>query len=246
MHAQYLKEIDGWLEDFLWPEPGAKQRAKRQRLLESATGLFVRFGYRKTSMDEVARAAGVAKGTVYLYYQNKAELVMHAIALEKSVYLDRIEPLLAADLPAAQRLQAFIALGLISMREMPLLSRLTGGDQEIALALREVDDSVLERINAWRAEFMISLLDELTDHSWARNELLYRAQLLIDLIMAITVTGQLATHGRDLEQYAWTLAGTLIHGIAAPDAADAPRFFWSPADAGSEMTDEATSKELLV
>ena len=133
-----IAEVRQWMDEFLWPEPDGKQRAKRVRILEAATGLFVRFGYRKTSIDEVARAAGVAKGTVYLYYRNKAELVLHAIALEKCGYLDRLEPLLEAEMAAGERLRALIALGLIGMQEMPLLSSLSGGDHELALALGEV------------------------------------------------------------------------------------------------------------
>ncbi len=214
-----IEEIRAWLDEFLWPEPDGKQRAKRARILESATGLFVRFGYRKTSIDEVARAAGVAKGTVYLYYQNKAELVLHAIALEKSGYMDRLEPLLEADLEPLERLQALIALGLIGMQEMPLLSSLTGGDHELTLALGEVDAGVLARIDGWRAEFMIGLLDEATDQSLSRQALLERAQVLIDVIGGVVLSGALAEKGAALETYAWVLAGTLVSGVTAPGAA---------------------------
>ena len=49
-----VMEIRRWLDEFLWPEPDGKQRAKRARILTSATSLFVRYGYRKTSIDEVA------------------------------------------------------------------------------------------------------------------------------------------------------------------------------------------------
>ena len=38
--------------------------------------LFERLGYRRTSVDEVARQAGVAKGTVYLYFKTKADLLV--------------------------------------------------------------------------------------------------------------------------------------------------------------------------
>lgn len=216
MHIEYFKEIEVWLEDFLWPESDARQRAKRERLLASATRLFVHYGYRKTSIDEVAKAAGVAKGTVYLYYRNKAELILHAIALEKRLYLNRFKPLLTSATVPAGRLQALIALGLVAMREMPLMARLTSGDQEIALALQVVDGSVLDRINSWRRDFMISLLRELGDGRWSQDELLVRAQVLIDLVLAVTVSGQIASHEDDLEEYAWTLAATLVHGIAAP------------------------------
>ena len=213
-----VMEIRRWLDEFLWPEPDGKQRAKRARILTSATGLFVRFGYRKTSIDEVAKAAGVAKGTVYLYYRNKAELVLHAIALEKCSYVDRIEPVLTADVSPADRLQALIALGLIGMQEMPLLSSLSGGDHELALALGEVDASALAQVDSWRAEFMIGLLNEATGGVLNRATLLEKAQVLIDVISGVVVSGALADKGPALESYAWALAGTLIGGILQSEA----------------------------
>lgn len=216
MNAEYLKDAHGRLDEFLWPEPDGKQRAKRERILRSATALFVRFGYRKTSIDEVARRAGVAKGTVYLYYQNKAELVLHTIALEKCPYLSRLEPLLSTEISASERLQALIVLSLLTVRDMPLLSQLTSGDRELALALNEVDGSVVERINALRTEFVVSLLDEATRHTWSRDRLQMRAQILIDLVEGVAVSGQLNQPVERLESYAGALAATLVQGIAAP------------------------------
>lgn len=212
-----ITAIRQWLEEFLWPEPDGKQRAKRARILASATELFVRFGYRKTSIDEVARAAGVAKGTVYLYYRNKAELVLHAIALEKTGYVDRIEPLLGTEMAAADRLRALIALGLIGMQDMPLLSSLSNGDQELALALSEVDLSVLAEVDGWRAEFMIGLLDEAANGALSSADLQERAQVLIDVISGVVLSGALAAKGPTLESYAWTLAGTLVAGAASAE-----------------------------
>ena len=232
MNAEYLNEVHGCLEEFLWPEPDGKQRAKRQRILQSATAHFVRFGYRKTSIDEVARAAGVAKGTVYLYYRNKAELVLHAIALEKCPYISRLEPLLDTDVPATERLQALIVLGLLTIQEMPLLSQLTSGDHELALALNEVDGSVLERINSLRAEFVVNLLDEVTGQTWQRDLLLTRAQVMLDLVEAVAISGQLAQREEHLETYAGMLAATLVHGITAPADPQIFRLVWSTPPAG--------------
>ena len=43
-------------------------------ILDAADGLFVRFGYRKTTVEEIAQAAGLGKGTIYLYFKGKEEL----------------------------------------------------------------------------------------------------------------------------------------------------------------------------
>ena len=48
--------------------------AKRQQILEAASACFARNGYDATSMDEVARAAGVSKGSLYDYFKNKEDL----------------------------------------------------------------------------------------------------------------------------------------------------------------------------
>jgi len=47
---------------------------KREAILAAALELFGRYGYRRTSIDDIARQAGIAKGTVYLYVENKEAL----------------------------------------------------------------------------------------------------------------------------------------------------------------------------
>ncbi|WP_437809275.1 TetR/AcrR family transcriptional regulator [Sorangium sp. So ce1078] len=48
--------------------------ARRRRLMDAALTVFLRFGFRKTSMDEVARAAGVSRQGLYLHFATKEEL----------------------------------------------------------------------------------------------------------------------------------------------------------------------------
>lgn len=48
--------------------------ARRRALLDAAVTVFTRYGYRKTSMDEVARAAGLSRQGLYLHFPNKEEL----------------------------------------------------------------------------------------------------------------------------------------------------------------------------
>ena len=51
-----------------------RKQARPQELLEAALALFVEKGFAATRADEVARLAGVSKGTLYLYYPSKEEL----------------------------------------------------------------------------------------------------------------------------------------------------------------------------
>ncbi|MDO8838821.1 MAG: TetR family transcriptional regulator [Parvibaculum sp.] len=47
---------------------------KRELIVSAALDLFRHYGYRRTSMEDIARAAAVAKGTLYLYFKSKDEL----------------------------------------------------------------------------------------------------------------------------------------------------------------------------
>lgn len=51
-----------------------RKDARPQELLAAALDLFVERGYAATRLDEVAARAGVSKGTLYLYFENKEEL----------------------------------------------------------------------------------------------------------------------------------------------------------------------------
>jgi AcrR family transcriptional regulator len=56
-----------------------RSEPKVSAVLEAAVGVFARFGFRKTSMDDVARAAGVSRQGLYLSFANKEELFRRAL-----------------------------------------------------------------------------------------------------------------------------------------------------------------------
>jgi AcrR family transcriptional regulator len=57
-------------------EAKAGRSAKPHAIVLAALELFTRFGYRKTSIDDIAEAAQVAKRTVYLHFENKAAVFL--------------------------------------------------------------------------------------------------------------------------------------------------------------------------
>ncbi len=55
--------------------------SKRDSILEVAIPLFGRFGFRKTSVDEVARAANISKQGLYLHFASKEEVFLEAMKM---------------------------------------------------------------------------------------------------------------------------------------------------------------------
>jgi AcrR family transcriptional regulator len=78
--------------------------SRRTLLLETALGVFARYGFRKTSMDEVAQAAQISRQGLYLHFANKEELFRATVrhAIEGS--LTGATRALAADTPLSDRL----------------------------------------------------------------------------------------------------------------------------------------------
>jgi TetR/AcrR family transcriptional regulator len=74
--------VNAILSETTDPSVPTHQRRKAERpdeLLDAALSLFVEKGYAATRIDEVARRAGVSKGTLYLYYASKEELLKAVI-----------------------------------------------------------------------------------------------------------------------------------------------------------------------
>ena len=66
---------------------GRKSTDKRERILRAAIKVFARKGFYDTRVSEIAKAAGVADGTIYLYFENKDAVLI-------SIFEDRITKLL--------------------------------------------------------------------------------------------------------------------------------------------------------
>jgi AcrR family transcriptional regulator len=64
---------------------------KMSQIVEAAKILFTRYGYKKVSMDEIAREANVVKSTIYQYFKDKDELFKYFIYDEINKMKDMVE-----------------------------------------------------------------------------------------------------------------------------------------------------------
>jgi AcrR family transcriptional regulator len=207
-------DIEHQLEAFAdAPEDSDAKKRRRGRILQAATELFIEQGYRKTSVDEVAIKAGVAKGTVYLYFKTKADLMVQAIVEEKKQYLVRIKPVL--DAPPRQRLEKYIRLAFVMIREMPLMSKLLSGDREVLQVMEEMDADIRQQTLELQTGFVAEMLDAATEpHRWTREELVDRAKVLLALIYSSgVITDERVRRGLSVERFAGILADLIVHGV---------------------------------
>lgn len=84
---------------------------QKKRLIKSAArDLFFRFGFPKTSMEDIARQSGLAKPTLYYYYTNKQEIFNDIVIDEATCFMDEVEKKLPPDMPADERMSLFLRL----------------------------------------------------------------------------------------------------------------------------------------
>ena len=94
------------------PSPDKRSADKRERILKGAIKVFARKGFYAARVSEIAKAAGVADGTIYLYFRNKEDVLV-------SVFEDRITQLVnvlreavAEDAPFEYRFRRVVELQL--------------------------------------------------------------------------------------------------------------------------------------
>jgi len=79
----------------------ARGAAKREAILAAALDEFSERGFAAARLDDVARRAGVAKGTIYLYFRDKESLFQELIRAMLTPLVGTIEAIGQADVPLA-------------------------------------------------------------------------------------------------------------------------------------------------
>jgi AcrR family transcriptional regulator len=97
------------------------EQAKREIILDAAVKAFAQYGFKKTSVDEIARDAGVAKGTVYLACESKEDLFYQALHREVRNWCGESSKLIDPRKPADEILIAVSRASFASMAQRPLV-----------------------------------------------------------------------------------------------------------------------------
>jgi TetR/AcrR family fatty acid metabolism transcriptional regulator len=95
---------------------------KRARILDAAIKVFAERGFHTATVAEIARAAGVADGTIYLYFKGKDDLLLRLFDEKMTELLAESKSELAKERTAPARLSRFIQLHLALVERNPDLA----------------------------------------------------------------------------------------------------------------------------
>ncbi len=135
---------------------------KRTRILQAAQSLFIRYGVKRTSIDEVARAADIAKGTLYLYYDSKEMLFAEVAKNICADILAEANKAAAMPVPLAERLVGILdsEIGVLHrlVEHSPHVRELTETKEALAsAAFATLDQDIKQLITTLISEENIAL-----------------------------------------------------------------------------------------
>src|SRR4051812_7578907 len=85
--------------------PARPAAGTADRGLDAPERLLARFGYDKTTVDDIAQEAGVSKRTIYLHFAGKEAVALASIDRVVGRVTDRLRQIAATDAPAADRVR---------------------------------------------------------------------------------------------------------------------------------------------
>ncbi|WP_046472303.1 TetR/AcrR family transcriptional regulator [Allosalinactinospora lopnorensis] len=160
----------------VWTDPPATASAederdqRAERILDAAAELLIAWGYRRVTIDEVARRAGVGKGTVYLHFHTKEALFLTVVMRSQAFWGTRIVQDMRAD-PAGVLLSRIARTSFLAMHEDAVIRAVVTGDTDtLGTLVRSASDIIGDLVRE-RERTVESHLQELRDHGLLRTDL---------------------------------------------------------------------------
>jgi TetR/AcrR family transcriptional regulator, fatty acid metabolism regulator protein len=141
---------------------------KHQVILEAAVKTFARAGYHRTRVADIAREAGVADGTVYIYFKSKEDIL---VSLFQDLMLRFVKDLyseLVHCRDAREKLATIITYHLTTLANRPDQAKVT------QIELRQIDQTINQGISKPLMSYF-KLIEEVIDEGKEQN--LYRQNL---------------------------------------------------------------------
>jgi AcrR family transcriptional regulator len=135
----------------------ARRDDKRSAILQVAAQCFSRFGYDKTTLQDIGDAARLNKASLYYYYKNKEDLFIQVVLREAERYLTDLQAQVQPLTRAAEKIQAYLTGRLDYYRQVLNLHQLS---IESLQRLEPMFDDVYQAVREQEMQFLAQLLQE--------------------------------------------------------------------------------------
>jgi TetR/AcrR family fatty acid metabolism transcriptional regulator len=199
------------------PVPALDQETRKRRrreIVRAAVGVFADRGYFAARMREIAERAGVADGTLYLYFHGKEDLLVCVLEEYAQAFLARARRDAAARADPREKLRVVIERHLVSLENDRALA------QVFQIELRHTR-RFLRRVARGQLAEYLQLLQEIIDEGVqlgcfrADVPAEMAARMVFGAIDELITAWVLASHPQALARQAEPLVRLLLQGLAA-------------------------------
>lgn len=116
---------------------GNSAKKMRASIIDAAQRIFAKFGFKKTTMDEIAHEIHKEKSSIYHYFRGKEQIYVEVVNKELSALEDELHQALEREASPQGQLRAFIITRIQCLRRLPNLSDVIRDDSRMHLTSLE-------------------------------------------------------------------------------------------------------------
>jgi TetR/AcrR family fatty acid metabolism transcriptional regulator len=99
-----------------------KDPDKPQQIIEAAIRVFARNGYYNSRVSDIAREAGIASGTIYLYFRTKEEILVTLFREKMAAFVAHLRGEIAREADAVTKIRRLVELHFTVLEQSPALA----------------------------------------------------------------------------------------------------------------------------
>ena len=193
----------------------AVQENIREAILDAVDRLLARYGYKKMTIDDLAHEVGIGKGTIYLHFRSKEEIVFSHIDRVVAGVLQRLNAIAASDdAPAEKIRQMLIARVMFRFESVQHFS------ESLSEVLRDLRQGLLERRHRYfeqEAEVIAIVLKEgQRTRAFRRRDPVETARALVaatNSLLPFNLSTRELGKRKDVEHSVHGIADLLLSGL---------------------------------
>lgn len=191
-----------------------KDKPKYRQIIDAAVVVIAEKGYHQAQVSKIAKQAGVADGTIYLYFKNKEDILISVFTEKMAVFVEGLQDIIEEENNSSNKL----------LRMIENHFRVLSTDRHLAtvtqLELRQSNKELRQKINAILKEYLL-LLDQILIDGMTSGELnptmdiRLARQMIFGTIDETTTTWVMNEYRYDLVELAPKVHQLLLNGIKA-------------------------------
>ncbi len=195
-----------------WWSKLKKDKPKYRQIIDAAVIVIADNGYHQAQVSKIAKQAGVADGTIYLYFKNKEDILISVFQEKMSVFVENLQKILKESTQASEMLYRMIEGHFKVLSEDHHLAIVT------QLELRQSNKDLRLKINAILKEYL-DLLDEILKKGIQDGEFVedidirLTRQVIFGTIDEVSTTWVMKEQKYDLVAMAPSVHQILLKGI---------------------------------